>query len=76
MNNLPLEEEEEDVVTRCRRVRDEFNKRFKTVDALFDYLAEFRKQRGIKTAKARAVRKTRPAFQHSKAAPRKTAHKA
>ena len=76
MNKLSLEDEEEDVVTRCRRVRDEFNKRFKTVDALFDYLAEFRKQRGIKTAKARATRKARPAANHRKAAPRKTAHKA
>lgn len=76
MNKLPLEDEEEDVVTRCRRMREEFCKRFKTVDELFDYCAQFSKQRGIKTTKARATRKTRPAANHSKATPRKTANKA
>ena len=76
MNKLPLEDEEEDEVTRCRRVREEFDKRFKTIDEMFDYCARLHKQHGIKSAKARATRKARTAANHSKAAPRKTAHKA
>ena len=73
---IKLEDEEEDVVTRCRRIREEFDKRFKTIDEMFDYCAQFNKRRGVKTAKARAARKTRPAANRSKAALRKTANKA
>ena len=76
MNKLPLEDEEEDEVSRCRRMREEFSKRFKTIDEMFDYCEQLRKRRGVKSAKARAVRQTRPVAQHSKAAPRKIAHKA
>lgn len=75
MNKLLLEDDEEDLVTRCRRMREEFCKRFKTIDEMFDYCERLRKQHEVRTAKARAARKTSPAANHSKAAPRKTAHK-
>ena len=43
MNKLPLEEEDE--VTRCRRMREEFDSRFKTLDEMFDYCEQLRKRR-------------------------------
>lgn len=78
MNKQPIEDKDEDEVTRCRRVREELDKRFNTLDEAFAHLeklAELRKRRGVKSGKARAARKTRPAANHSKAAQRKTVHK-
>ena len=43
----PMPFEEEDDVVRCRRVRDEFNRRFKTVDAAFAHLQELEKKYGV-----------------------------
>jgi hypothetical protein len=52
-----------EIVTRCRRVRDEMDARLGTLDKAFarlEELARLRKRRGVKTAKARAHGKVRP----------------
>jgi hypothetical protein len=73
MTKLPPEEEDE--VARCRRVREEFDKRFKTLDEMFDYCACLRKQRGVRIAKAR-TRTKRPAPRNGKTAHAKLTPKA
>ena len=65
---------EEDEVARCRRVRDEMDRRLKTLDVAFarlEALAKRRKPRGVRSAKARAQRIARPAAGHGKPAHRK-----
>ena len=71
--------EEEDEVTRCRRVRDDMDARFGTLDKAFarlEELARLRKRRGVRTAKAHAHRKPRPAARNGKPANCKPVHKA
>ncbi|MGD0093136.1 MAG: hypothetical protein ABSE73_24755 [Planctomycetota bacterium] len=70
-----LPPEEEDEVTRCRRVREEFDKRFKTLDEMFDYCARLHKQHEVRIAKARANRKPKKVASNGKPAPRKPVHK-
>ena len=77
MNRLPPEEEDE--VARCRRVRDELDKRFGTLDAAFarlERLARLRTRRGVRTAQARAHGKALPAARNGKPAHGKPVHKA
>jgi hypothetical protein len=76
MTRLPFEEDE---VTRCRRMRDELDKRFKTLDEAFAHLAhlaKLRKQRATRTAKARGKTKAKSTLGSSSPAPRKAAHRA
>lgn len=76
MNRLPPEEEDE--VARCRRVRDELDKRFGTLDAAFarlERLARLRKRRDVRTATARAHRPARSPARNGKPAHRKAVHK-
>jgi hypothetical protein len=61
-------------VERCRQARRAFEKRFKTLDAMFDYCERLRKRRGVKTAKAPATGKPKPAARNSKPAPGKAVH--
>jgi len=70
--------EEEDEVTRCRRVRDEMDARFGTLDKAFarlEELARLRKRRGVKTARARAHGKARFAARNGKPANERHVHK-
>ena len=71
--------EEEDEVARCRRVRDEMDARFRTLDQAFarlEELARLRKRRCVKTAKARARGKARLSARNGKPAYGKPVHKA
>jgi len=63
-------------VERCRQARRDFEKRFKTLDEMFDYCERLRKRRGVKTATARAHGKARPAARNGKLANGKPVHKA
>ena len=72
MTKLPPEEEDE--VVRCRRMREEFDKRFKTLDEMFDYCARLRKRRGASSAKARASEKGRTTASDIGLGPRKVLH--
>ena len=49
--------EEEDEVARCRRMREEFDRRFKSLDEMFDYCERLRRCQGLKTGKAPAKAK-------------------
>jgi hypothetical protein len=72
MNKLLLGQEDE--VARCRRVRDEMDRRLKTLDVAFarlEALAKLRKRRGVRSAKARAQRKAGPAASRGEPAHRK-----
>ena len=72
MNRLPPEEEDE--VARCRRVRDELDRRFGTLDAAFarlERLARLRKRRDVRTATARTDRAARPTARNGKPLHRK-----
>ncbi|MCY3021006.1 MAG: hypothetical protein NTW87_18475 [Planctomycetota bacterium] len=42
-------------VERCRQARRAFEKRFKTLDAMFDYCERLRKRRGVRTGRSRPV---------------------
>jgi hypothetical protein len=76
-NTLDQESEE---TRRWRRVRDEINRRFKTVEALSDHLERLEKQartkRAIRSATARARGKARSTARNAKPANGKPVHKA
>ena len=75
--SLLLEDDEE--TRRCRRVRDEMNRRFKTVDALCDHLERLEKaaptKRVVRSATARAHRLAHPPARNGKPAQRKPVHR-
>ena len=71
--------EEDEVMRRCRRVREELYGRFKTHDEMFAWLASREKQagprRGFRIAKAQARRPARHVARHGKPANGKPVHK-
>ena len=52
--------EEDEILRECRRVRDELNQKYKTVDGLCAWLASLEKQdavrRGVRTTQTKAGR--------------------
>lgn len=72
--------EDDEESRRCRCVRDELNRRFKTVDALCDHLERLEKdartKRAVRSATARAHGKARPIARHGKPANGKPVYKA
>jgi hypothetical protein len=76
--NTELDDDDE-VMRRCRRVRDELDRRYKTVDELYEYLVGLDRQaamrRGVRTGKAQATTKARHVVRNSKPVPRPAAVK-
>lgn len=75
--NVVLNDDDE-VMRRCRRARDQMNRRFKTVDALFDHLERLEKEARAKRERsgvARSQGMVRPAARNSKPTNRKPVHK-
>ncbi|MGD0092099.1 MAG: hypothetical protein ABSE73_19470 [Planctomycetota bacterium] len=72
-----LDDDDDEVMRECRRVRDELNRRFKTLDELFAWLGDLEKNGGPRNyvnlstrrgvAQARAKRRARPALKSTKA---------
>jgi hypothetical protein len=69
----PVFNDSEDDLVRCRRVRDEFNARFKTLDELFAWLEKL-EQNEPSPKRGRATART--AKRKPQAKPRATASKA
>ena len=73
-------DQEDEVMRRCRRARQELFGRFKTTDEMFAWVLERERQagprRGVRIAKAQTRKKTKPAARHGKPANGKFVHKA
>jgi len=72
--------EDDEVMRRCRRARQELFARFKTPEEMHAWLMSLEKQggprRGFRIAKAQVGRKMTPAGRHAKPANGKPVHKA